>query len=63
MPKTNKPLIKKTSERKFLGLQITSSLVDDKTYNLWSGFMPRRKEIENAIGSDLFSMQVYPSNF
>jgi hypothetical protein len=22
-----------------------------------------RKEIENAIGSDLFSMQVYPSNF
>ena len=35
------------------------SISQNKTYELWHGFMPRRKEIKNSIGTDLFSLQVY----
>ncbi len=44
-------------------MHIASSLAKDKTYNLWSGFMTRRKEIKNVIGNDFFSIQVYPADF
>ncbi|MCX6252693.1 MAG: GyrI-like domain-containing protein [Bacteroidetes bacterium] len=35
------------------------SLSDNKTRELWSGFMSRKGEMKNSIGSDLYSMQVY----
>ena len=35
------------------------SLSDNKTLELWQSFMPRRKEIENSIGTELYSMQSY----
>ncbi len=35
------------------------SFADDKTFELWRGFMPRRGEIPNAVGTDLYSVQVY----
>lgn len=47
---------------------MTMSLVNNKTGELWQSFMPRRKEIQNSLTSDLISMQVYdrpmePGNF
>ena len=35
------------------------SFSDNKTRELWSSFMPRRKEIKNNIGSELYSIEVY----
>jgi AraC family transcriptional regulator len=35
----------------------------NKTGDLWRGFMPRRKEIQNNIGTELYSMQIYPPLF
>ena len=35
------------------------SLSDNKTDELWRGFMQARKEIKNSLGTDLYSMQVY----
>jgi len=35
------------------------SLANNKTQELWKSFMPRLKEIENIVGQDLYSMQVY----
>ena len=35
------------------------SLSEDRTKELWQGFMPKRKEIGNSITTDLISMQVY----
>lgn len=44
-------------------MSISMSLSDNKTYQLWSQFMPRRKEIERIISNDLYSVQVYDSDF
>ncbi len=38
-------------------------LADNKTPELWKGFMIRREEIRNNIGTDLYSMQVYDPSF
>jgi AraC family transcriptional regulator len=35
------------------------SFSDHKTVELWKSFMPRRKEIQNNIGSELYSIEVY----
>ena len=35
------------------------SFSGNKTGELWRRFMPRRKEIQNNIGSELYSIQVY----
>ena len=57
------PVIKISSEKKLIGKQIKMSLADNKTFELWSGFMPRRKEISNNLTNDLFSMQVYDKSY
>ena len=46
-------------EKKLIGHSIEMSLADNKTFELWSGFMPQRKSISNAKDSLLFSLQVY----
>jgi AraC family transcriptional regulator len=35
----------------------------NRTFELWKNFMPRRKEIKNTVGDDLFSVQIYDSKF
>lgn len=39
------------------------SLTDNRTHQLWSSFMPRRKEIKNNINADFISMQVYSPDY
>ncbi len=51
--------IETLKEKKLVGLHMRMSLADNKTAELWRGFMPRRKEICNRISGDLISMQVY----
>ncbi|MFV8344523.1 GyrI-like domain-containing protein [Flavobacterium sp. ZB4P13] len=53
------PRIERLSEKKLIGKRITLSLSNNKTAELWKSFMPRRKEIQNNIGIDLYSMQKY----
>ena len=57
------PVIKISGEKKLIGKQIKMSLADNKTFELWRGFMPRRKEISNNLTNDLFSMQVYDKSY
>lgn len=33
------------------------------TAHLWKSFMPQRAEIAHAVGSDLYSMHIYPPAF
>ncbi len=47
------------SEKKLIGKRLKMSLADNKTFQLWQSFMPRRKEIPNKINAELISMQVY----
>ena len=57
------PIITTIEEKKLIGLSIILSLTENHTAKLWKTFMPRRKEIEHTIGTNLFSLQVYPSHY
>jgi len=53
------PRIEQLAPKKLIGKSMRMSMLNNKTQELWQSFMVRRKEIENSIGSDLYSMQVY----
>jgi hypothetical protein len=53
------PRIETLPEKKLIGKRMTMSLANNKTGELWRNFMPRRREIQNNLTSELFSMQVY----
>lgn len=57
------PRIEELTEKKLVGKHMTMSLTDNKTAELWRSFMPRRKEIENSVGTDLYSLQVYGDSY
>jgi AraC family transcriptional regulator len=50
-------------EKKLIGKRLVMSFSNNKTFELWRTFMPRRNEILNSIGADLYSVQIYPSLF
>jgi len=57
------PRIEILSEKKLIGKRIKMSLAENKTFELWRSFMPRRKEISNHLNTDLISMQVYDPSY
>ncbi len=58
-----KPTILNFSATKFIGKNLIFSYADYRAFELWSSFMPRRKEIQNTIGANLYNIQVNPENF
>ncbi len=57
------PIIKIFPETKFIGKNLSFTYADYRAFELWSSFMPRRKEIQNVIGSELYNIQINPENF
>ena len=57
------PRIETIYEKKLVGKRIRMSLSNNKTFELWHNFMPRRKEIKNSKTTDLFSLQLYDKCF
>lgn len=53
------PRIEFLKDKKLVGKRMKMSLVNNKTMEIWRSFMPRRKEIKNIIGTDLYSLQMY----
>jgi len=51
------------SEKKLVGKRMTMSLTNNRTGELWRSFMMRRKDVANAVGTDLYSMQVYSLSY
>lgn len=49
--------------KKLIGKKLEMSYANNRTGELWRSFMPRRKEITNNIGSELYSMQIYNGVF
>lgn len=58
-----KASIRLLPNKKLIGIRMRMSLSENKTNELWRSFMPRRKEVKNAVSSDLYSLQVYGSNY
>ena len=57
------PEIRQLSEKKLVGQHLRMSLADNRTYELWSRFMPLRNEIKGRVSDDLISMQVYDQSY
>ena len=53
------PRIETLSPKTLAGIHLRMSMADNKTGELWRSFMPRRKEIRNAVSNNLFSLQQY----
>tara|TARA_R110001583_G_scaffold194982_1_gene368072 strand:+ start:198 stop:680 length:483 start_codon:yes stop_codon:yes gene_type:complete len=57
------PIIKHSKEKKLIGIQTSMSLKKSKYIELWSRFMPRRKEITNQISAAIFDLQIYNNSY
>jgi len=57
------PLIKSEAARTIVGVSTKTSLVDNKTMELWQTFGPLRKQIENLKNEGSYSIQIYASDF
>lgn len=53
------PRIEILSPKKLVGQRIRMTIASDRTFELFRGFMPRRHEIKNGTGTELFCLQVY----
>ncbi len=50
--------------KKLIGCKVSTSLSNNKTYQVWQRFMPRKHEVQHQVDSSLYSLQVYePSYF
>lgn len=47
------------TEKKLIGKSKRMSFLNNVTRELWQWFHPRRKEIKDVIGTDLYSLEVY----
>jgi AraC family transcriptional regulator len=56
------PVIRTIPGKRLIGKRLRMSVSDNKTFDLWKSFMPRRKEIRNILSSELFSLQVYDNS-
>lgn len=53
------PRIEQLPQKKLVGKRIRTTQAENHTVELWRAFMPRRKEIKNTVGTDLFSVQFF----
>ncbi len=58
-----KPRVEILARKRLVGHRIRMSLTGNRTFDLWKGFMPRRREITDRISDDLFSVKVYEPSF
>ena len=57
------PTIATFPTTKFIGKNLSFTYANYRAFELWSSFMPRRKEIQNAIGFELYNIQINPKDF
>jgi len=52
-----------SNEKKLIGKMQIMTFADNTTAALWRSFMPEKKKILHTAGTDLISLQIYPSGF
>lgn len=57
------PRIELLPEKKLKGKKLTMSLTNNQTGQLWRSFMEKRGEIQNPVGADLYSLQIYGDTY
>ncbi|HYC83425.1 MAG TPA: GyrI-like domain-containing protein [Candidatus Paceibacterota bacterium] len=56
------PIFETMAAKKLIGKKLTMSFADYEIAGLWRDFMPRRREVANAINNDLISAAVYQAD-
>ena len=59
----SQPIIRIFPATKFIGKNLSFTYSNYRAFELWSSFMPRRNEIKNAFGIELYNIQINPENF
>ena len=54
------PRIETIAGKKVAGHRMSMSFAGNRTQELWRNFMSKRNEIQNIVGNDLYSIEVYP---
>lgn len=63
------PRIETLEEKRLIGLRTTMSMAEDEslaadgTRALWRAFMPRRRELLDVVGDELYSVEVFPGGY
>lgn len=57
------PRIIQRKETKGIGRSLSMSLVHNRTRELWRSFMPLLGQIQNRVGPNFISLQVYPPEY
>jgi len=55
------PRIETLTTTTLIGKKLTTSFANDKTFELWRSFSPRKKEIKHTINDNLYSVEMYPN--
>ncbi|MCB0667666.1 MAG: GyrI-like domain-containing protein [Saprospiraceae bacterium] len=53
------PRIQVFSETRLVGKKLKMSFANNRTVELWRSFSPRRREINDIVNEDLFSVEIY----
>ena len=59
---TMSPRIEHIEEKKLVGLHIQTTLADNQTPALFRSFISRRREPENRLNANIYSVQVYDTS-
>ncbi|MBS1585705.1 MAG: GyrI-like domain-containing protein [Bacteroidetes bacterium] len=59
----SEPRIETLKEKQLAGNKLRMSFVNNRTGELWRGFMPLRNSFMNVVGNDLYSVEVYGAGF
>ncbi|HSB94672.1 MAG TPA: hypothetical protein VLC28_16225, partial [Flavitalea sp.] len=51
--------VEQVPTRCFVGMSLEMSTANDRSAELWRSFMPNRRNIEHAIGENLYSLQEF----
>ncbi|PZR12635.1 MAG: GyrI-like domain-containing protein [Flavobacterium psychrophilum] len=58
------PTIQTIPSKKLVGKWLTMTFAENKTFELWSSFMPQRKTIADVINPEqIYSLQIYAKDF
>jgi AraC family transcriptional regulator len=57
------PRIETIGEKKFAGIRLKMSFAENRTRELWQTFVPHRWEIVSVVGTELYSLEIYPPGF
>lgn len=58
-----KPRTEQLSSKLLVGKRLQMSYANNRTYALWSSFMPQRHAIPHRLSEELWSMEQYPPGY